>query len=295
LVASDAEVGASFGDSVAISGDTIVSGSVTPTGGPYIFTRSGTIWSEEVKLVSDDFEDGDRFGKVVDIDGDTVIVGAYDEDPDLGSGPILDAGSAYVFTRNGFVWSQQAKLFADDADVNDHFGYSVCINGDYVVIGTLNAGSAYVFKRNGTTWNQQDILIPDDPENRDRFGVSVSISGDTTLFGDNGGLSGEPLISAGSAYIFTRIDTDWSQEAKLVADDAEAGDGFGYSAALDGDRGVVGAWHDTHLGGTWAGSGYSFTKDGSTWSQESKMVADDAQGQDYFGNSVAISGDTIVL
>ena len=131
--ASDAQASDTFGYSVAIGGNTMVVGAYgedtggSNAGAAYVFTRSGTSWSQQAKIQSSDIVTWDFFGYSVAIDGDTLVVGAYAENS--------IAGAAYVFTRSGTTWSQQAKLVASDAAANDYFGVSVEIDGDTIVAG----------------------------------------------------------------------------------------------------------------------------------------------------------------
>jgi hypothetical protein len=233
--------------------------------------------AQQAKLNAADAEASDFFGFSVALDGDTAVVGAYQEDPDLGGGPLTGAGSAYVFVRSGSTWSQQAKLNADDAEAGDEFGQSVAISGDTVLVGArledpdmgggplTDAGSVYVFTRNGMAWDQQAKLNADDAEADDRFGYSVALDGDTAVVGayqEDPDLGGGPLTGAGSAYVFVRSGTTWSQEAKLNAADAEAEDVFGVSVAISGDTVLIGAHREgPDLGGgpiNLAGSAYVF-------------------------------------
>ena len=141
---------------MAISGDTIVvsaygddTAAGNNAGSAYVFTRSGSTWSQQGHLYADDAAGNDWFGVSVAIDGDTIVVGAYVDDTAAGD----DAGSAYVFTRTAGIWTQQDHLYADDAAGNDYFGRSVAISGDTIVVGAygddtaagVDAGSAYVF------------------------------------------------------------------------------------------------------------------------------------------------------
>ncbi|WP_119564746.1 FG-GAP repeat protein, partial [Vibrio cholerae] len=285
-----------FGRSVSISGDTAVVGAIyedtggSNAGAAYIFTRNGTAWVQQAKLMASDAQTGDNFGSSVSISGDTAVVGAYYE----GTG-----GAAYIFTRNGTSWTQQAKLTASDVELNDFFGYSVSISGDTAVVGAVNedtggsdAGAAYIFTRNGTSWTQQAKLMASDAQTGDMFGRSVSISGDTAVVGaiyEDTGAS-----DAGAAYIFTRNGTSWTQQAKLMASDAEVNDYFGYSVSISGDTAVVGAANED-TGGSDAGAAYIFTRNGTAWIQQAKLMASDAEANDIFGRSVSISGDTAVV
>ena len=300
IQATDKQAGDFFGYSVAIDGDTAVVGAqaeetgATDAGSVYIFTRSGTTWTQQQKIQASDKEASDLFGHSVSIDGDTVVVGANGED--TGG---ANAGAAYVFTRSGTTWTQQQKIQASDLQASDSFGTSVSISGDTVVVGAYredtggaDAGAAYVFTRSGTTWTQQQKIQASDLQASDLFGQSVSISGDTVVVGayseDTGG------SDAGSVYIFTRSGTTWTQQQKIQASDPEAEDTFGNSVSIDGDTVVVGAQYED-TGGTSAGAAYVFTRSGTTWTEQQKIVASDAQATDYFGQAVAIDGDTVVV
>jgi hypothetical protein len=303
IQASDAATTDNFGRSVVVDGDTVVVGAyredttASDAGAAYIFTRSGTTWSQQQKIQASDAQATDYFGISLAISGDTVVVGAHGEDTGASG-----AGAAYIFTRSGTTWSQQAKIQASDAQADDSFGYSVGIDGDTVVVGAFaedtvasTAGSAYIFTRSGTTWSQQAKIQASDAQQYDQFGYSVGIDGDTVVVGahreDAGG------NSAGAAYVFTRSGTTWSQQQKLVASDAQATDYFGISLAISGDTVVVGAYFED-TGGSEAGAAYVFTRSGTTWSQQQKLVASDAQATDYFGQSVSVdsdTGDTVVV
>jgi acetyltransferase-like isoleucine patch superfamily enzyme len=293
LLASDAATQDQFGYSVAIDGDTAVIGSpwdddaAINSGSVYVFTRSGTTWTQQAKLTASDADLADLFGFSVALAGDTVVMGAYSNN-DAGE----NSGSAYVFTRSGTTWTQQAKLTASDADVGDAFGTSVALAGETAVIGTNFGGSAYVFTRSGAAWTQQAKLIPSDAGPSVHIGFSVAVAGDTAVIGaqaDDHAGSG-----AGSAYVFTRSGTTWTQQAKLTASDAAEGDNFGFSVALAGDTAVIGAWDDNDAG-TGSGSAYVFTRSGTTWTEQEKLTASDADGGDRFGVSVAIDGETAVI
>jgi len=299
ITASDGAAADRFGYSVSISGDYAVVGAYYDddngsfSGSAYVFKRTDTTWTQEAKLLPSDGAAEDFFGRSVSISGDYAVVGANFDD-DNGA----QSGSAYVFKRTGTSWTQEAKLLPSDGAANDMFGFSVSISGDYAVVGSANddngqdAGSAYVFKRTGTSWTQEAKLLPADGAANDVFGFSVYISGDYAVMGarwddDNGG-------NSGSAYVFKRTGTSWAQEAKLLASDGAAFDEFGVSVSISGDYAVVGAWRDDD-NGTDAGSAYVFKRNGTSWAQEAKLLPSGGAADDWFGNSVSISGDYAVV
>src|SRR5262249_53881388 len=157
-----------------------------------------------------------------------------------------DVGSAYVFVRSGNVWTEQAKLLASDGQPNDHFGNSVAISGDTVVVGAHNdntmytaVGSAYVFVRSGNVWTEQAKLFAADGAAYDHFGFSVAISGDTAVAGAP--YDDDVGDGAGSVYVFVRSGNAWTQQAKLL--DSSNGlpfDNLGYSLAIRADTIAVG-------------------------------------------------------
>jgi hypothetical protein len=373
LKAPNAEASDQFGTSVAISGDTIVVGanaedsnqttittgasannSASSAGAAYVYTRSGSSWSQQAYLKAPNAEAGDLFGRVVAISGDTIVVGAHTEASNQttitngasasANNAASEAGAAYVFVRSGNSWSQQAYLKAPNANALELFGTSVAINGDTIVVGAnaedsnqttitngstasadnsaSSAGAAYVFTRSGSNWSQQAYLKAPNAQAQDHFGTSVAISGDTIVVGANEEDSNQTTITngntasadnsasgAGAAYVFVRSGSSWSPQAYLKAPNAETGDSFGVSVAISGDTIVVGARLEnsnqttitngstasTDNSASSAGAAYVFVRSGSSWSQQAYLKAANAETSDNFGDSVAISGDTIVV
>jgi hypothetical protein len=214
------------------------------------------------------------------------------------------AGARYPVTVDP-TWTQQAILVSADGAANDFFGAAVAVDGDTAAIGapmkTVGAhaqqGQAYVFARAGTSWSQQAVLVDSATGAAgDWFGMSVSLSGDTAIVG-----AGMKPVGAntrqGQAYVFVRAGTSWSQQAILV--DSATGssdDRFGSAVALSGDTAVIGARFKT-VGATLSqGQAYVFVRAGTSWSEQAVLV-DSATGEpsDYFGNSVALDGDTAVI
>jgi len=302
LTAGDATARDQFGNSVAVSGDTVVVGAtfgdsdtVFSSGAAYVFVQApdGT-WTEQQKLTASDPVSLDLFGISVAIseDTNTIVVGAAQLQVSGGA-----PGKAFVFVREADdTWSEQAKLTASDAAVEDVFGASVALSGDTIIVGASgnddagnDSGSAYVFVRTGTTWSEQQKLTASDPSNREEFGGSVALSGDTAVVG--AGLND----ATGGAYVFERSETTWTEEQILTASDADSSDLFGRAVAFNGDTIVVGASGNDDAGDD-SGSAYVFVKaPDDTWAEKAKLIASDAVGRDFFGQSVAVSGDMIVV
>ena len=242
------------------------------------------------KLLPDDGTADDRFGSSVAINGTTAIVGAkFGDDYN---------GSAYLFDLSDLKNPVQiARLLANDGAVGDRFGISVAISDppgkEVAIVGASRdddngnlSGSAYLFDT--TTGQQIAKLLPDDGAADDRFGLSVAISGTTAIIGalrddDNGSLSG-------SAYLFDT--TTGTQIAKLLPKDGAANDLFGVSVAICGTTAIVGALREDNNNGIESGSAYVFDiSDPNNPVQTAKLLPDDGAAEDWFGNSVAISGD----
>ncbi len=290
LTATDGVAGDEFGTSVAISGNYAIVGAPiddSNKGSAYIFER-GTDWSDttEIKLTASDGTGGDYFGNSVFINGDYAIVGANGDD---GS-----RGAAYIFKRNG-TWSQQVKLIATDGAGEDQFGSCVSISGNYAIAGAYGdddkgsvSGSVYIFER-GADWSDttEVKLTASDGTFFDQFGWSVSISGDYAIVGALQLLSDG---SKGAAYIFKRNGT-WSQQQKIIASDRQNNDNFGISVSISGDYVLVGANGESSS----QGAVYSFLRNGTSWSEKAKEMADYGATGDRFGSSVSINGSYAIV
>ncbi len=243
------------------------------------------------KLTASDGAAQDGLGASVSIKGNSVIAGA--------PGDNSAKGSAYVFASSGASWTQ-AKLQAPDGSTGDNFGWSVAIDGSTAVVGApfddSQRGSAYVFVYANGLWSYQAKLNASDSSvgDGDRFGWSVSLSGNSVIVGsyqDDGNAGADQ----GAAYVFVRIGTTWTQQQKLVASDAAAGDLFGHKVAISGETAVVAADQDDIGGNTDQGSAYVFKRNGASWSQQKKLTGANSAAYDRFGSSVAISGTTILI
>jgi len=306
LAAPDGMSGDRFGGAVAVAADTVVVGAhaddVGATGNQgsaYVFVRAGTAWAQQARLTAEEGAADDSFGAAVALARDTIAVGARHSDVGVNA----DQGSAFVFTRTETGWVQQARLTAADGAAGDTLGASVALAGDTAVVGVpadaqnagMNQGSVWVFSRPGQSWIGHDVaLTAADAAPFDNLGAAVAVSGDTVIVGaPTDDVAGNP--DQGSAYVFLRSGTVWTRQAKLVAPDGAASDYFGSSVAIDGDIAVIGARDDDVGPDINQGSAYVFVRSGSTWTQETKITVFDGAANDYFGTSVGISGETIVV
>lgn len=294
LVASDGYSHQNFGRSVCIDGDYAIvgaTGDASTPGAAYVFKRIGAGWSQLAKLTASDGTAGDKFGWSVCIDGERAVVGAHFDDNDNGT----DAGAAYYYEAPGGGWApmtEMFKLWATDGRNSDQFGSSVAISGDHIiagasfqdaVVGQADCGAAYIFYRDPNTgiWAQQDKLIASDASGGDWLGYSVAIDANYAIVGATG--DDEPGGQEGSAYIFERSGTSWTEKARLLASDRSAGDHFGWSVGISGGYAVVSAPFKGGMGG-----GYIFRRSGTTWTELIKLSASDGSSGDGFGGSVAI-------
>ncbi|NQZ12061.1 MAG: FG-GAP repeat protein, partial [Algicola sp.] len=229
------------------------------SGSVYVFIRTGTTWSQQAKLTAADGSAGDVFGISIAFSGDTILVGA-----DLNDEKAVNAGAAYVFTRIGNSWIQQAKLTAADGAQTDLFGVRVALDGNTALISArrddddvmgVDAGSAYIFTRSGTIWRQQTKLTAPDGVADDRFGRSVALAKDTALIGAM--FRDDKGKNSGAAYVFTRTGNSWHFKTRITATDGTAGDVFGWNVALSGQRAVITANRDDDKGEN-SGSAYIF-------------------------------------
>lgn len=309
--------GGLFGRSVSLSNDGTIAligasgtqvGENANQGAAYIFTGSGSTWTQKAMLTASDGAAQDKFGVSVALDGVKAYVGAYQADVSTK----VDQGAVYLFTLTGVNtnWPQTRKFTAVDGAANDQFGVGVASGGSTLLVGARGAsvtgnssqGAAYTFLP-GPHGDELALKLTGCGGMSDAFGSALALSDDgrIALIGAYG-VHGNGTIGQGAAYIFTRLNSGWEQSARLVAADAATGDGFGKSVALSGDghTALVGApWQDGV--GSNSGAAYMFTHTGrawssTNWSQLRKIIDTEGQAADYFGSAVALSDDgNIVL
>ncbi len=346
LKASNTDQEDGFGSTVAIAEDIIVVGapgessnaqgvdgdqrdnSIDSAGAAYVFKRVSGTWIQVAYLKTLDPGIFHYFGTSVAVSGESVVVGTAREGP-------AETGAAYVYVQEAGTWTLQARLTASNAGILDHFGVSVGISGDTIVIGAVqedggstgvdgnqlsnnapDSGAAYVFTRTGGTWTQEAYLKSSNSEDEDRFGQSVAIFEDQVVVGayfEDGNASGvngdqgdNSLSASGAAYVFVRESGSWTQRAYLKSSNPINADSFGISVATSGNKVVIGAPNEDGTstgingppntgGGFNSGAAYVFELDDETWSQRAYLKATNTGAIDLFGRTVTVSGDTVVV
>ncbi|MGD9874861.1 MAG: FG-GAP repeat protein [Kiritimatiellia bacterium] len=302
IAAPDGTTNDYFGVSVAVAGDVALVGAEQDDdlGSAYVFERNmgGTnAWGFVRKLTASDGAADDHFGYSVSADGDAALVGAY--------GCNGNRGAAYVFQRNyggTNAWGEVTKLTASDGATDDHFGWSVAVDGGTALIGAhkdddagSESGSAYVFERNANgpnAWGQVRKLTASDGSSGDWFGCAVSASGNNALIG---AFHDDPSgIFSGSAYIMpVSIEERCFQEtSKLTESDS---DRFGRAVCV-AERLVL-------IGEPWgsfndSGAAYLYEYNNAAtnaWVQRVKLTALDGSDGDNFGYSVSLGGDIAIV
>ena len=283
-----------FGESVAVSGSRLLIGAPeadptlpTDTGAAYAFLVSEDDVVVSDQLVASDGAGGDAFGFWVALDGATAVVGAPNADQTR-----EDQGAAYAFRDVGSAWEPQGQLTAPAAAAYGHVGASVAVHGDLAVVGAplydgsqSDQGAAYVFTRSGDFWSYATRLDPPTPIPVGQFGISVAAGPGRIVVGASG---------MDRVFVFEGSGSTWSTPVELTASDGRPGDGFGVRVALDDDRLVVGAAF-VDLGGTDRGAAYLFDRGDAGWSEVAKLSIGSPQSLDFFGISVDVDGDTVVV
>jgi hypothetical protein len=331
-----------YGNSVSISGNYAIVGAnqeegdanglniVGAAGAAYILYNNSGNWVQVKKIAAPARQISDLFGHSVSISGDYAIVGAYREDEDaLETNTLSGSGSVYIFKKDqggADNWGLLKKITAPVRAIDDSFGYSVSISGNYAIVGAFqegedaleantlfSSGSAYIFKKDqggADNWGQIRKITASTRAHIDDFGISVSINGDYAIVGAHNesedALEANTLFASGSAYIYKKDHggTDnWGQVQKITAGTRAQNDIFGWSVSISGDYAIVGAFdedEDASEANTLSrsGSAYIFEKDYGgidNWGQVKKITASVRAVTDFFGWSVAIDGDYAIV
>lgn len=324
LKSSNTRFESRFGASVAISGDKILVGEPdlnTRTGAAYVFGYSDQGWVEEGFLQASNLQIGEQFGASVAIDGDVLVVGAPWErsnatgiDGDQTSNAFPGSGAVYQFRRIGSLWQQEAYIKASNTGPNDHFGQSVALTQDTLVVGANgesssskqingdqgsddaeDSGAVYVFRRSADSWQQEAYLKGADTDTDDRFGTSVSIWQNKLAVGANreGPGANNDRIHSGGAYVFVRDGTSWSEEAHLEPSIIRGSDQFGLRLSLSDDLLAV-----SSIGYVAGGAVYQFRRNADSWESDAYFTVPDPHSPDPtdgFGLGVALVDEVLTV
>ena len=299
-----------FGYSVAIDGSTLVIGARmadvngTNDGAAYVFRKNegGTDnWGLVQKIIGSGNSAKDQFGHSVAISGDTIAVGAR-----LDDGFGTNSGTVYIFEKNlGGTnnWGEQKRLKSSDATGGDQFGFAVDIDGNNLLVGArkdddkgTDSGSAYFYNRNeggSENWGRFKKVSASDGAKFDWFGSAVALDGNYAVIG-------KPIrhnrTRAGMAYTYAKDGSNWTIQESFEAENPSDDDQFGYSVAIDGNTVVVGARESDVAKSNGGGFQVHTRNTGGTnrWGLDYEIFKDDANGGDYFGASVGISGDFVI-
>ena len=261
-------------------------------------TEAPLVWEHVTKRLVQDEDQDDFTGQSVDIDGELAVIGSHGDNG--------GRGAAYIIERDAAgLWSIIKKLSPLGLDPFDYFGEVVAISGDTVVVSAAldddsasDSGAIYVYQRNNggfDNWGLVKKLFHSDATAWDWFGHGVSISNDTIIAG-----ALRKNNNTGASYVFERNQgglNNWGETAKLIASDGAQIDKFGYAVSINNNTIIVGSYaHDSN--GVDSGSAYIFERNiggSNQWGERKKLIASDASDGDWFGFSVAIDGDTIVI
>ena len=246
---------------------------------------------QPVTLKASDGMTLDQFATAAAVDGNFAIIGA----PRPANNGV-ESGTAYIFRNDVTTWTEVAKLTASDAAAGDQFGFSVAIQGNYVVVGApekddvgSHSGAVYVFQQTGNTWVETAKLSSTNIAQDSHFGWSVSIDGDYVAAGATGTDKQHP----GLVHIFQRDGNTWPEVTNFFTPDIGEGDNFGSSLSLSGDYVIVG--DENYPAGEASGAAYIFKRNGTSWTNVAKIIASDGSPGDQFGWSVSIDRDFAIV
>jgi hypothetical protein len=287
-----------FGSSLALVGDRLVVGDrefssvAGHVGAAWVFERTGGVWQQVALLRASDEALGAKFGTSTAIDGDWIAVGAPRDA--LSASP---PGNAYLFHWDGSTWTELARISASDAANSNRFGVALSLSGDKLVVGASyfanQLGKAYVFERSGLAWSQTFQLAPAGLVAPSEAGCAVLVRGDRIFVGAQRDATFGAEI--GSVTVFDRQGVAWTQTVSFGPSDAAQlfTPRFGARLAYDGVHLAVGAPVDYSFGGPAAGSIYLFEEIGGAWTQTSKVYTRDRSLFDWYGDAIAIQGNTL--
>lgn len=331
IIAQDRISGATFGNSVSIDGhfavvgapkdnsDSLSQNPMFETGAVYIYQLQNGNWEFFQKIIASDRANYDYFGWSVSIYGDELAVGSYFNSSDsLSLNPVNSAGAVYLFQFNGINWVETQKVVASNRQANNYFGYAIDLHDKNLIVGSYadnlneseisnmnNAGSASIFQKNSMgIWQEVQKICASDRAANDNFGHTVAITNKYAVIGSpkeaEDASGSNSIVGAGSAYIFKENSGTWDEIKKIVANDRKFDANFGSSVYTDDNEIAIGAFKESEdslslnpISGS--GAVYFFTNSNDTWPQSQKIVASDRNDGGYFGKSLAIDQNYLLV
>lgn len=300
FAAADSQTGDRFGSAIALSASRAVIAAATglqQEGSVYVYPRNGTAFASETRLDMVAEQSAARFGMAVGVLESEVLVGADREHINSN----LSQGAVRVYQPQGGGWILQQRLDSGDGAYLDRYGISLSVSNDLAIVGAFledtqvgpDAGRAHWFQRGPEGWMHAGVLEAPDGAIEDRFGIAVATDGVRAVVGAYWDVVGDN-VDQGSAYVFRREGAGWVFEAKLTAADGRPRDYFGFAVDIDGDTVVVGA-RGAATPFLEQGSAYVYRLQQGSWLQAQQLLSPQNSPRVYFGASVAIDGEHMVI
>jgi len=282
-----------FGYAVAGDAETIVVGAraddgsgLLGAGAVYVFSKEGAHWSLNTRLTAPDAEESAEFGISVALAQDTIVVGSHRDDAGA-----RDGGAVYIFGWTEGQWQFVQKLQSSEPTQNAGFGGFVAIDAETVVTSSVGGSLVFVYQDDGGVWSEEAVLRPFGTTGGVPFPTAVALAGDTLV------ASGRNDPQGAAAYVYTRVGSDWSEQARLGAPEASDPSTFSNSLAIEGDVIAVGEPVIYLEGELSHGRVLMYEREGSEWALVAELVAPNATvlERDRFGWALDLDGESLLV
>ncbi|MDY0042297.1 MAG: FG-GAP repeat protein, partial [Desulforhabdus sp.] len=281
LAPDELNPGAEYGRSVAMDGDLVAVGAgnadtetLPNAGAVYLYRRHGQAYIPDAILEAPDPSDDAEFGRAVAIQGNRIFVGA--RFAEVGG---LRVGAVYVYRKYNKSWNFEQKIISPVPEAEDNFGRALAVQGSLLLVtarkesqNASDVGGAYVYLFKGGSWTFQQKLTASDPTSSAYFGQSVAVQGGLVAIGAR---NADP-DAAGAVYLFRQSGNEWQEIAKVVPDDGNKNDNFGFSIAISGNLLVVGARRADTAEVEDTGAVYVYSLEGDSANFVARLTAGDS-------------------
>ncbi|MBD3559343.1 hypothetical protein H6S82_10765, partial [Planktothrix sp. FACHB-1355] len=302
----DLGVGDQFGCAVAIRGEWAIVGAhkadasgIQDAGSAYVFRLENGVWQQKQKLQATGLGVNSNFGKGIAISGEWAMIGASHSQ----AFDVANAGAAYVFRLENGVWRQKQRLQPVDLGINQCFGHSIAISGEYAFIGggdryasagIKRPGGVYIYRLENNVWQQVQKLPSPQPDDNDLFGYSVAVSGKYAFVGAVNTIVSH-ISSAGTVYAYQLENGVWQLKQKLQPNSPDYCSFFGASVFMSGEVAIVGSTRADSINFKDTGAAYLFHLENGVWQQKQKLQPSDLHYESYFGFCTAIDREWIFV